>query len=139
MNNIIWLQPNNTLAVTSIWNDDTAEEHAQLLLDRGDVPSDWQILGYNLEAFPSWYRQEDWIWENNNIVVDFDRAKESTKERLRLERSGLLSALDIQFQRALEQNQSTTDIVAEKQRLRDITNLVDQCLTLDELSNLKVE
>jgi len=139
MNNIIWLQPNNTIAVTSIWNDDAAEEHAQLLLNRGDVPSDWQILGYNIESFPSWYRQEDWIWENGNIVVDFDRAKESTKERLRLERSGLLAALDVEFQRALEQNQSTSNIVAEKQRLRDITNLVDQCLSLDELLNLKVE
>jgi hypothetical protein len=139
MNNIIWLQPNNTLAVTSIWNDDSAEEHAQLLLNRGDVPSDWQILGYNIELFPTWNRQEDWVWENSNIVVDFDRAKESTKERLRLERSGLLAALDVEFQRALEQNQSTSNIVAEKQRLRDITNLVDQCLSLDELLNLKVE
>jgi hypothetical protein len=138
MNNIIWLQPNNTLAVTSIWNDDTAEDHAQLLLSRGDVPSNWQILAYNCESFPTWPRQEDWIWEDG-VVVDFDRAKESTKERLRLERSGLLADLDVQFQRALETNSDTSEIVAEKERLRNITNLVDDCTTLDELLNLKVE
>lgn len=137
--NIIWLQPNKTLAVTSIWIDQSPEEHAQLLLDRGDIPSDWEILAYNHETFPTWPRQEDWVWENNDIIVDFNRAKESTKERLRLERAGLFADLDVQFQRALETNQDTSVIVAEKDRLRNITQLVDTCTTLDQLLELKVE
>ena len=44
-----------------------------------------------------------------------------------------LDALDIQFMRALEQNQSTTAIVAEKQRLRDITTTVDGVTTVAAL------
>jgi len=60
-------------------------------------------------------------------------------ERLRNERIPLLAAQDVAFQRALESGADTTAIVAEKQRLRDITNLVDSCNTLDELSALKVE
>lgn len=138
MNNIIWLQPNDTLAVTSIWIDQPSDEHAELLLSRGDVPSDWQVLAYDVVDFPTWKRQEDWVWSNGKIEVDFDRAKESTKERLRIERQGLLQDLDIQFQRAQETKSSTTRIVAEKERLRDITNLVDDCTTLEELEELTV-
>ena len=33
----------------------------------------------------------------------------------------------------------TTAIVAEKQRLRDITNAVDSCTTIDELKALSCE
>jgi hypothetical protein len=71
------------------------------------------------------------------ITIDFTKAKETTKNRLRAERIPLLAAQDIAFQRALESGADTTAIVAEKQRLRDITNLVDACTTLDELSALK--
>jgi hypothetical protein len=44
---------------------------------------------------------------------------------------------DIRFLRALETNADTSAIVAEKQRLRDITLLADACTTLDELRALK--
>lgn len=67
------------------------------------------------------------------ITIDFDKAKEVTKARLRAERAPLLAAQDIAFQRALEAGADTTAIVAEKNRLRDITNLVDSCTTLEEL------
>ena len=73
------------------------------------------------------------------ITIDIDKAKAITKDRLRAERAPLLAALDVAFQRALESGSDTTAIVAEKQRLRDITNLVDTCTTLDELRALKVE
>jgi hypothetical protein len=71
------------------------------------------------------------------IVINVDKAKEITKERLRAERTPLLQAQDIAFQRALESGADTTAIVAEKQRLRDITQLADAATTLDELKNLK--
>lgn len=73
------------------------------------------------------------------IVIDFDKAKEVTKARLRAERAPLLAAQDVAFQRALEAGADTTAIVAEKNRLRDITNLVDSCTTLEELRALKAE
>jgi hypothetical protein len=70
------------------------------------------------------------------ITINFDKAKAITKDRLRAERAPLLQAQDVAFQRALEANADTTAIVAEKQRLRDITQLADQATTLDELKEL---
>lgn len=73
------------------------------------------------------------------IVIDFDKAKEITKDRLRAERAPLLASLDIAFQRALEEGKDTVDIINEKNRLRNITSLVDNCTTLDELRSLKCQ
>ena len=70
------------------------------------------------------------------IIVDINKAKEITKDRLRVERKPLLEAQDVAFQRALESNADTTAIVAEKQRLRDITNQVDTMTTVEELKAL---
>jgi hypothetical protein len=67
------------------------------------------------------------------IVINFDKAKALTKDRLRVERKPLLEAQDVLFQRTLEVGGSTAAIVAEKQRLRDLPILVDSCTTLDEL------
>lgn len=72
------------------------------------------------------------------ITINFDKAKAITKDRLRAERTPLLQAQDVAFQRALESGADTTAIVAEKQRLRDITKLADQATTLDELKLLGV-
>jgi hypothetical protein len=72
------------------------------------------------------------------IVINIDKAKAITKDRLRAERAPLLQAQDVAFQRALEANADTTAIVAEKQRLRDITQLADAATTLEELKDLKV-
>jgi hypothetical protein len=78
-------------------------------------------------------------WEEINGVntVNLEKAKLITKWRLRLERKPLMEVQDIRFLRALETNADTTGIVAEKQRLRDITLLADACTTLDELRALK--
>jgi hypothetical protein len=73
------------------------------------------------------------------ITINFDKAKAITKERLRTERTPLLQAQDVAFQRALESNADTSVIVAEKQRLRDITTLADQATTLDELKAIDVK
>ena len=70
------------------------------------------------------------------ITINMDKAKEITKARLRVEREPLLVAQDVLFQRALETSADTSAIVAEKQRLRDITNLADACTTTDELKAL---
>jgi len=73
------------------------------------------------------------------IIIDIDKAKDITKDRLRQEREPLLLAQDVAFQRALEINADTSAIVAEKQRLRDITTLVDTANTVDELKALEVK
>ena len=72
------------------------------------------------------------------ITVNLDKAKEITKDRLRVERNPLLEAEDVKFMKAQEAESDTTAIVAEKQRLRDITKKADTCKTTDELKALKV-
>jgi hypothetical protein len=73
------------------------------------------------------------------IIVDINKAKDITKDRLRAERKPLLEAQDVAFQRALESGTDTSAIVAEKQRLRDITTLVNSVNTTEELKLLRVE
>jgi hypothetical protein len=72
------------------------------------------------------------------ITINFDKAKAITKDRLRAERTPLLQEQDVAFQRALESGADTTAIVAEKQRLRDITKLADEATTLEQLKELGV-
>ena len=72
------------------------------------------------------------------ITVNLDKAKAITKDRLRAERTPLLQAQDVAFQRATEEGADTSAIVAEKQRLRDITDLADSATTLDELKAITV-
>ena len=73
------------------------------------------------------------------IQVDITKAKVITKDRLRAERKPLLEAQDILFMKAQEAGTSTSAIVTEKQRLRDITNQVDSMTTTDELKAATVE
>ena len=73
------------------------------------------------------------------ITINMDKAKEITKTRLRKERKPLLEEQDVLFMRATETGDDTTAIVAEKQRLRDITKLPDTATTTDELKAIKVE
>ena len=72
------------------------------------------------------------------ITVDITKAKVITKDRLREERKPLLEAQDILFMQAQEAGTSTTAIVTEKQRLRDITNQVDSMTTLGQLKGASV-
>ena len=73
-----------------------------------------------------------------SITINFVKAQAITKERLRLERKPLLEAQDVLFQRALETGKDATAIVKEKQRLRDVTKLVDTATTLDQLKGVTV-
>jgi len=79
-------------------------------------------------------------WEQTRgiVTVNLSKAKEITKSRLRAEREPLLAAQDIAFQRALETGADTSTIVAEKQRLRDVTQLVDACTSTAQLRALQV-
>jgi len=76
-----------------------------------------------------------WELVDGKVEVSLAKAVEITKKRLRAEREPLLAAQDVAFQRAQESGSDTTAIVAEKQRLRDITNF--SATTLDELRSLK--
>jgi len=80
-----------------------------------------------------------WKLNGTTVTVNLDKAKAITKDRLRVERTPLLQAQDVAFQRAMESGGDTSAIVAEKQRLRDITKLADQAQSLDALKAITVQ
>ena len=79
-----------------------------------------------------------WELANGVVTVSLTKATEITKKRLRSEREPLFAAQDIAFQRAQESGADTKAIVAEKQRLRDVTKLADAQTTLEGLRAIKV-
>lgn len=103
-----------------------------------DVPKNSGARIVNSENLPSQDFDFFDAWEMNetSITINLAKAKELTKERLRYERLPLLQAQDILYMKSLEQGQDTTAIVAEKNRLRNITLLADESNTLEELRNL---
>ena len=72
------------------------------------------------------------------MQINFSKAKDITKDRLRVEREPLLAEQDILFMKAQEAGADTTAIVTEKNRLRDVTKLADSATTTDELKALGV-
>lgn len=75
------------------------------------------------------------------ITVNMNKAKDIWKEKLREERAPLLNALDVKFQRALEDGLDTSDIVAQKKALRDVTVHPDllNAQTPEELKELTLD
>ena len=72
------------------------------------------------------------------VSINITKAKVITKDRLRNERTLLLAEQDILFMKAQEASADTSAIVTEKQRLRDITNQVDNMTTVDELKGATI-
>ena len=73
------------------------------------------------------------------ITINLTKAKDITKDRLREDRKPLLEAQDVLFMKAQESSADKSAIVAEKERLRDITKDADACTTTDQLKALTVE
>lgn len=149
--NILWQCPDGTLAVTILcpahFADSAgaipdavqaAKDHAAELQARGDVPADWVSVAHNHQSLPHELPQEVWAWVDGQVALHVERAREWHRERLRTERAPKLADLDVQAQRALEEGRPTTEIVAAKQQLRDITQAVDQAQTWDELQAIQV-
>jgi hypothetical protein len=67
------------------------------------------------------------------IIVDINKAKDITKDRLRQERKPQLELLDVQMLRNFNNQELLADIEAKKQVLRDATNQVDTMTTIEEL------
>ena len=70
------------------------------------------------------------------IKIDMTKARDITKDRLRAERTPLLQALDVEVMKNITDATKLAEIEAEKQRLRDITKVVDTLETVEELKNI---
>lgn len=105
-----------------------------------DIPGNIKSFIVDADSLPEEDNDFFDAWEQSKgvVTVNIDKAKEITKKRLRAERAPLLQAQDVLYMRALEMGQDVSAIVAEKQRLRDITLLADPCTTTTELRALKI-
>ena len=119
--------PTGELHIDAVKSKDTPSH--SIIVDSETLPNK------DNDFFNAWELNE----EEGTVSVNLDKAKALTKDRLRMDREPLLRAQDVAFQRALEAGSDTAAIVAEKQRLRDITNLADPCTTTAQLRALKVQ
>jgi hypothetical protein len=70
------------------------------------------------------------------ITVDITKAKDVWKNKIRKAREIALAKLDIDYMKALEQNENTTTIIANKNTLRDLPSQVDSTTTVDEIKGV---
>jgi hypothetical protein len=130
---IIYSQDNGQLAVCMPTGELPIEKVLTKDCPKGAVIADNDSLPNEHDCF-----FDAWELNGTTVTVNLAKAKDITKNRLRAERAPLLVAQDVLYMRATEANADTTAIVAEKQRLRDITQLADQATTLDELKAITV-
>ncbi len=120
---VTWAETPTTFAERIAFKDVPSGKPYKIV-DVADIPSDRTF-------------RNAWCVEGNGIGHNYQKCCDITKERLRAERAPLLAASDVAYMRAQEAGASTTAIVAEKQRLRDVTKLVTADLSLDALKMLK--
>jgi hypothetical protein len=120
--NVSVCTPTGEISVEAVLAKD-CPSHA-VIVDRSSLPNE------HYDFFNAWELN------SGKVTVCHIKSQAITKERLRAERAPLLTALDVQYQRAQEDGRDTTIIISEKQRLRDVTKLADKATTLDELKAL---
>ena len=74
-----------------------------------------------------------WSLSGSVISEDLAKAKEIFADKVREARSPLLEALDTDYMKALETSADTTQIVADKQALRDAPTAGNSASTIAEL------
>lgn len=81
------------------------------------------------------------VKSGDSIIVDMVKAREIHRDLLRKERAPLLVDLDIIYMIAQETGTDTTDIIAEKNVLRDITDdpRIDNASSTEELEALTID
>ena len=114
--------PTGELSIQEVQAKDTPK--GSLIVDTSSLPKDNDFF-------------DAWELADGVVTVSLAKATEITKKRLRAEREPLFAAQDVAFQRAQESGADTSAIVAEKQRLRDVTKLADAQTTLEGLRSLK--
>jgi hypothetical protein len=131
---IIYTNENGNVSVCTPTGEMPIEEVQAKDTPAGSVIVDYDTLPNADDDF-----FDAWELSGETVTVNLAKAKEITKARLRRERGPLLAAQDVLFMRTLEAGGDTSAIVAEKNRLRDITLLADACTATAELRSLKAE
>ena len=119
--------PTGELSIDAVLGKDVPTGRDARIVDSADLPED------DNDFFDAWEM------DTKTVSVNLDKAREITKRRLRAERAPLLAAQDVLWQRAQETGADTTAIVAEKNRLRDITKFADLCDSTAQLRLLNCQ
>lgn len=118
------------------------DPHAEIAkwsaVDQAEVVSVQQITEADVPTDRTF--RNAWTLHNSTITHDMAKAREIHRDRLRRERAPKLSALDIEFQRALEAGSDTKAITAKKQVLRDAPNdpRIDAAQTVEDLKKVEL-
>jgi hypothetical protein len=126
-----------TVEVTpAVYRDQTDEEFLVMVATQS-VPAGVSHQVVDISAIPQdrTFRNA-WKADGARVVEDVEKAKEVAKDILRAKRAPVMDDLDVQFMQALERGDDPALIVAEKQRLRDITKIVDGVSSLSELKEI---
>lgn len=110
--------PSGELSIEQVLIKDCPKD--AFIVDKSDLP--------NFDEF-----FDAWELDNKTVSVNLNKAKEIWKNKIRIARKSALEKLDIEFIRATEQGLDTTNIVNNKQLLRDLPNEVDTANSINEI------
>lgn len=141
---IIWELPDKSIAVTNlVSNVDVNEEISKISADRPEFMFKFTIDTNTEEvAKMSQFKLDEFfksveIDDTNNFVYNIVKAKNIWKDKIRKDRYKKLLELDVEYQRALENNDTVkmAEVANKKQILRDAPNnpAIDAATTLEEL------
>jgi hypothetical protein len=99
---------NTGLTIEEIASKDVPSSCEYQIVNKSDLPTDSTFFNSWIYSLP--------------ISIDVTSAHEIQKNKWRNSREPILKRLDVEFMRALELGQSTTEISAKKQTLREVTN-----------------
>jgi len=83
--------------------------------------------------------RDAWVNVAGTVSVNRARAEGIFWDRVRVERAPRLAQLDVEVIRALEEGRPTAPLVAQKQKLRDVTTKDLSSLSLDQLENARLD
>jgi hypothetical protein len=132
---ILYLQENNKIALVS--------PNPQIPLETvlADLPKNRPMIAVEDDQLPQsndileFFDAITVNFSNSTIGFNLDIAKELTKTRLRKERVTLFQSVDIAIRDAMieRDDEKLSQAIVERNRLRDITKLVDSATDLDAL------
>ena len=98
--------------------------------DVHEMPEGWRFPADTDASF-----RRAWRKNGMSFSVDMPMAREIWRDKMRRARKPLLEALDIDYMRAIEQQQPITALAARKQALRDVTadTAIEAAQTPDDL------
>ena len=105
-----------------------------------DVPTEnFKIIDkQDLDTLDEQFRNA-WVCDTDlNPTICIQKAKEVWREKIRQKRGPVLLDLDVQYMRALESNNDTSEIVQSKQELRDLPQNpdIESANSIEDLKNV---